>query len=311
MENKKTEIFAIWLCKPGTYMIPYLYEMCICTWQVMNPDFKVVIYTNEVDLKFNFLSKDTTEVRLIDDYFPGLDVEAEGIIGDDVPEGMKFAHRSDYIRYVIVSQTLGIYIDADLMCISPIEDLVNRCKSEHKYVIMAREDNIRIGNAFMTCLDEKGRVYYEDILNNYRNNYIKTSYTFNSIKYPMLLNHRYSDIVEVLNMEDGFFYPNWEIDSPSGDLQMLKLADCPLHSYGVHLYNSDHKWKEFRAELEKDLFQDDHPWWIQQHLNKCIKEYIKLMKNADQRMMSDNERLYQSIVTNYGQDYANNFRKEK
>lgn len=305
------EIFAIWLCKPGTYMMPYLYEMCICTWQVLNPNYKVVIYTNEVDLKFNFLSKDTTEVRLIDEYFPNLIKEAEEIIGDDVPEGMRFAHRSDYIRYVIVSNRLGIYIDADLLCISPIEEFMEQCKKEGKYVIMAKEDNIRIGNAFMTCLDEKGKEYYNDILQNYRTNYIKTSYTFNSIKYPMLINHRYNDMVKVLDMKDGFFYPNWEIDGPNGDLNMLKTTECLLGGFGVHLYNSDHKWKEFRQQLEQELFQPDHPWWIQQHFNKCITEYIKLMKNSNQRMLNEKERLYDSIVTNYGQNYANNFREEK
>lgn len=307
----KNEIFAIWLCKPGTYMMPYLYEMCICTWQVLNPNYKVVIYTNEVDLKFNFLSKDTTEVRLIDEYFPNLIKEAEEIIGDDVPEGMRFAHRSDYIRYVIVSTRLGIYIDADLLCVSSIEEFMEQCKKEGKYVIMAKEDNIRIGNAFMTCLDEKGKEYYNDILQNYRTNYIKTSYTFNSIKYPMLINHRYNNIVKVLDMKDGFFYPNWEIDGPNGDLDMLKSTKCQLNGYGVHLYNSDHKWKEFRQQLEQELFQLDHPWWIQQHFNKCITEYIGLMKNSEQRMLNEKERLYDSIVTNYGQDYANNFKEEK
>ena len=55
----------------------------------------------------------------------------------------------------------------------------------------------------MTCLNEEGRAYYRDILDNYVNNYIKTSYTFNSIKYPMLINHRYSNMVKVLEMKDG------------------------------------------------------------------------------------------------------------
>lgn len=309
MNKEKTEIFAIWLCKPGTYMMPYLYEMCICTWQVMNPDYDVVIYSNNVDLKFNFLSKDTTKVKIIDECFPGLEDEAKKIIGEDVPEGMRFAHRSDYIRYKIVSAVLGIYIDADLMCISPIEDLINECKEKGQYVIMAKEDKIRIGNAFMTCLNEEGRAYYRDILDNYVNNYIKTSYTFNSIKYPMLINHRYSNMVKVLEMKDGFFYPNWEFNE-NGDVGMLKEKECPLHSYGVHLYNSDHKWKEFREELERDLFQLNHPWWIQQHLNNCILKYIDLMKNAEQRKLNTDERLYQSILTNYGKDYANKFKEE-
>ena len=310
MEHIPNEIFAIWLCKAGTYMMPYLYEMCICTWQTMNPDFKVVIYTDNVDLKFNFLSKDTTEVRLIQDCFPGLLEEACTIINDDVPEGMRFAHRSDYIRYSIIAKTLGVYIDADLMCISPIEDLVNTCIDNGQFVIMAKEDKIRIGNAFMTCLDERGIKYYEHILHNYREHYVKTSYTFNSIKYPMLLNHKYHDIVKVLEMEDGFFYPNWE-NNENGDLSMLKQQECPLHSYGVHLYNSDVKWKEFREQLERELYSDNSTWWIQNHLTSCIEKYIELMTEAKQRKLDENEHLFDSILHNYGEEYASNFRKEK
>lgn len=309
-KTNKKEIFAIWLCKKGTYMMPYLYEMCILTWQVMNPEYNVVIYTDNVDLKFNFLSKDTTEVKLINEYFPGLIEQANKIIPDDVPAGMRFAHRSDYIRYSIVSQNLGIYIDADMLCISPIKPLLDECEKEGRPVIMAKEDTIRIGNAFMTCLTEEGQKYYKDILDNYANNYISTSYTFNSIKYAMLLNHKYTDIVKVLDMKDGFFYPNWE-NNENGDLNMLKTETCPMHSYGVHLYNSDHKWKEFREQLERELFQDNHPWWIQKHFTECIKKYIQLMKQSKTRNLNEGERLYESIVTNYGQEYANQFRKEK
>ena len=27
------EIFGIWLCKPGTISMPYIYEVCLATWQ--------------------------------------------------------------------------------------------------------------------------------------------------------------------------------------------------------------------------------------------------------------------------------------
>ena len=43
MEN--TELFTIWLTDNDWDGMPYLYELCIASWQVMNPNRKITIYT--------------------------------------------------------------------------------------------------------------------------------------------------------------------------------------------------------------------------------------------------------------------------
>ena len=92
------EIFGIWLCKPGTISMPYIYEVCLATWQVMNPTFKVVLYTDNPKFCFNLLSRDTTEVRIIKDEFKDLLEEVKNIIKDENKEGMRFDKRSNNNR---------------------------------------------------------------------------------------------------------------------------------------------------------------------------------------------------------------------
>lgn len=307
---RNPEIFAIWLCKPGTYMMPLLYEACIATWQVMNRDFQTVVYTDNPELKFNLLSKDTTEVRLIQDVIPEVLEEANKIITDDVPAGMRFAHRSDYIRYSILAKFGGIYVDCDLVCISPIEELVKNNIEEGIGVIMAYEDTMRICNAFLACLNEDGKMFYEDIVDNYKKRYVKTSYTYNSIKYPMLLKNRLQGAVTILPFKEGMFYPNWE-KNENGDLGILKTDIAPdcVRGYGVHLYNTDPKWKEFRDMLTANLYcYDTLNWWFLKHINECMDKYMDMMVNSETRNILMDNVLVKNLKELYGEQYLDQFK---
>ena len=278
------EIFGIWLCKPGTISMPYIYEVCLATWQIMNPTFKVVLYTDNPKFCFNLLSRDTTEVRIIQDEFPGLITEAENIITDKTPEGMRFAQRSDYIRYTILRDRGGIYVDTDLLCYSSIEELVDGSNAS---VMMAYEYTNRICNAFMARLTDMGKTYFEDLLENYRKHYVKTSYTFNSIKYLYLLNRKHRDIVQVLPLQEGMFYPNWE-DGPNGDLSMLFQEECPLRGYGIHLYNTNPKWREARDKLDLE-FMETYPvsYKCDSSRDRVIKSLASLGKEDMDNIISD------------------------
>lgn len=308
----KNEIFAIWLCKPGTYMMPMLYEACIATWVVQNPNMKIVLYTDNPELKFNILSKDVTEVRLIQDEFPDLLETANKIITDDVPSGMRFAHRSDYIRYFILSVYGGIYVDCDLICLTPIESMVQQLQKDGIGIVMAYEDTMRICNAFMGCITEPAQKFYCDIVDNYNDRYVKSSYTFNSIKYPMLLKNRYQNITTILPFKKGFFFPNWE-KNENGNLGLLTESEIPdkITGYGIHLYNTDPKWKKLRTLLENNLYSNDLDYWLLKHLNTCIDLYIDKMVETDTRDITKDQVLVKNLTDLYGQEYVENFKKEK
>lgn len=304
------EIFAIWLCKPGTFSMPYLYEVCLCTWQIMNPNYKMVVYTNEPKFNFNLLSRDTTEVRIIDKWFPNLMERCSNIITDETPQGMRYAQRSDYIRYTILSNRGGIYVDCDLLCYSPIEELMENLKKENKHVIMAYEYTNRICNAFMACLHNDGKGYFCELLENYNLHYVKTSYTFNSIKYLYLLNRRYRDIVHVLPLKEGMFYPNWE-DNENGDLTLLTKPECPLSGYGVHLYNTNPKWKVIRDQIDLEFADENHPWWICNHLLDCVNKYIDIMTVSETRDIMQDDVISNILKDLYGEKYLDQFKKEE
>lgn len=311
MDNDKIEIFAIWICKPGTYMMPLLYEVCIASWQVLNPNYNVVVYTNNPELKFNLLSRDTTELRLLDDYIPSVLDEAEKIT-KNTPDGMKFAHQSDFVRYnLLLYLKEAIYVDCDLLCIDSIDELVQDSIKNNKFILEANEDSMRICNAFFAKLHEQAHEYFIDLITNYRNNYVRTSYTFNSIKYPMLLNKRYRDIVRILPFREGFFYPNWE-KNENGDLGLLMCDEMPdnIKGYGIHLYNTDVKWKEFRAELENNMYDNNQEWWISKHCKDIIDRYIQLMATSKLRDISGDNILKLNLIELYGEDYVNKLEKE-
>lgn len=302
------EIFAIWINKPGNYMMPLLYEACIASWQVKNPGRKVVVYTDTTELKFNLLSKDTTETRVLDDYFPELLNRAREIT-KDAPEGMRFAHMSDYIRYVILFEVGGIYIDCDLMCLQNIDDLINACRANNTPIVMAYEDKLRICNAFMANLGAGGDDFYSDIITNYEKRYVKSSYTYNSIKYPMLLKNKYADKIYICPFKEGFFYPNWE-QNANGDLSLLKTPDCMLSGWGVHLYNTDIKWKEVRDVIAKNLMTDNLNWWIIKDLTDCMEKYQDLMATSETRDIFKDKKLVYGLTELYGEKYLDQFRKE-
>jgi len=302
------EVFAIWINKPGNYMMPLLYEACIASWQVKNPGRKVVVYTDTTELKFNLLSKDTTETRVLDDYFPNL-LNIAGEITKDAPDGMRFAHMSDYIRYVILFERGGIYIDCDLMCLQNIEDLIDTCRANNTPIVMAYEDKLRICNAFMANLGAGGDDFYSDIVANYEKRYVKSSYTYNSIKYPMLLKNRYADKIYICPFKEGFFYPNWEQNS-NGDLNLLKTPDCLLSGWGVHLYNTDIKWKEVREVIAKNLMTDNLNWWIIKDLTDCMEKYQDLMAKSETRDILKDKKLVYGLTELYGEKYLDQFRKE-
>lgn len=307
-KTNKPEIFAVWICSEGSYMMPFLYEVCIASWQILNPDFKVVVYTNNPQLKYNFLSKDATETRLIDDTI----LEDAKELTRETPIGMKFAHQSDFVRYYILNKYGGMYVDADLFCISPIKELYEECIKENTPVVMAYEDTQRICNAFVANFNENGNPFYADILNNYRNRYVKSSYTFNSIKYPMIIKNKYRDLIRILPFKEGMFYPNWE-NNTNGDLSLLKQPEMPdsICGYGIHLYNTDIKWKEVRNIIADNLYSNNLDWWVIKHLNNVMDKYMDLLPNIETRDIFQDEHLVDGLTKLYGEDYLKQFRKEK
>lgn len=263
-------IFTIWLTDREWGAMPYLYEICIASWQVFNPDRKIIIYSNH-NLHLSFLDRTITEVRNVNSYFPGLYTKAEQI--SDKP-----AHQSDYIRYTILKDFPGVYLDTDVLCYKGIEDLIAEFDASDKEVMFCKEDDNMICNA---CIFSKGngKDVFNDILNEYDNRFIKHSYLFNSQKYLHLMVRRYPEDV-------GLFAPNRTIFEPSWMLSLKEqekmLSEEPnFEGFGHHLYSSVYFWEEMRDYINKNIYNKQPNNYIQNLTSKVINEYINLMKEAD------------------------------
>lgn len=321
-DEMNKEIFGIWLMENDWDFMPYIYEICFASMRIFNPPekgYKHVLYVNR-PIKLNFISKDVTEVRLIDKYFPGLVERAEKIV-EKAPKGFKYPHMSDYIRYNILKERGGIYVDCDMIAYNCFDAFIEKCKSENKSVCMAKEDKIRICNAFMAKINNNGDKYFEDLIENYDKHYVHSSYTFNSIKYLLLLNRRYQNDIQVLPVKGGFFYPNWqglgeqlnELKQTWPEITSNENSILPgFEGYATHLYNSDVIWQDLRKDIDRHLYDNEgeySSWYIIRLFRYVIEQYIELMQNAEERDISEDSGLLKSLAKTFGEDYANTFKK--
>lgn len=267
------EIFTIWITDREWGAMPYLYEICIASWQVMNPKRRIVIYTNH-NLHLSFLDRKITEIRQLDDYFPGLYQEACKIC--ELP-----AHQSDYIRYTILRDRLGIYLDTDVLCYDSIDTIVNIFNFTYAEVIFCKEDDNMICNA---CILSKGtfKDVFDDILSEYRYRFIKHSYLFNSQKYLWLMKRRYDS--KIFLAEDTIFSPSWQLTDDEKNMFLntdYNESITNFKGFGHHLYSSVDNWKKMREYIDMNLYNKEPKNYIEKLTNNIINKYINLMKEVD------------------------------
>lgn len=276
MEN--TELFTIWLTDNDWDGMPYLYELCIASWQVMNPNRKITIYTNN-ELHLSFLDRTITNVAKIQAHFPGL-YETAAALTDNK------AHQSDYIRYSILSQQNGLYFDTDVLCYKECGDIIRNTLKQNKYVMFPLEDKNMICNAFIGRFGNMGKEVFEDILENYDTRYIKHSYLFNSQKYLWLMSRRYSDLVHLYKVGHTIFNPSWkfldeEHDKMIADVDWNEYEKLGFNGVGFHLYSSVPNWNEFREYMDENMYNKEPSVFITRLMKHIIDQYILLMKEAD------------------------------
>ena len=105
------------------------------------------------------------------------------------------------------------------------------------------------------------------------------------------------------------FYPNWE-KNENGDIEVLLKPENTLNGYGVHLYNTDPKWKEFHRYVDEYLYTGMSESWFVKHLDTIIDAYIVKMKDSTRRDITKDKILVKNLTELYGEDYVNQFRKE-
>ena len=269
-------IFTIWLTDEDWGAMPYLYEICIASWQVLNPNRKVTIYANH-PLHLSFLDRTITEVRQLDSCFPGLYENAAEI--SDLR-----AHQSDFIRFSILKEQTGIYLDTDVLCYKCIDDFLDEIKDLQSPITFCLEDDNMICNACIVNTNVyNSKEVFNDILNNYNKRYIKHSYLFNSQKYLWLMYRRYGDKILLANPSSSIFNVSWKLTEDDKKL-LLNAEDIKsLDGFGYHLYSSNKKWDDMRKYIDNNLYNKYPQNFIQKLTKYIIDEYINLMKETDSK----------------------------
>ena len=85
--------------------------------------------------------------------------------------------------------------------------------------------------------------------------------------------------------------------------------ECPLSGWGVHLYNTDIKWKELRAKLADNLYINNPRWWILKEMNDIMDEYQNIMAKSETRDIFKDKKLVKGLTELYGEQYLDQFRR--
>lgn len=275
---KDIELFTIWLTNKEWGAMPYMYELCIASWQVMNPNRKIVIYSNH-NLHFSLLDRTITEVRQINHYFPGL-YDAAAALTDNK------AHQSDYIRFTILSKQKGLYFDTDVLCYKHCDDIIDNVIKNHQSVMFAKEDEHMLCNALIGRFDDYGEEVFEDILDNYNTRYIRHSYLFNSQKYLWLMARRHTDVIHLYDVGHTIFNPSWQLTDEERckmieDVEWDEYDKLGFNGVGFHLYSSVPAWDDFRRYMDENMYHKEPKVFITRLMKHIIDQYIVLMKEAD------------------------------
>lgn len=276
MDN--TPIFTIWLTDKDWDAMPYLYEICIASWKVFNPNRDIIIYSNH-KLHFSFLDRTIIKVIQLDEEFPGLYDKAAEIC--DLRQ-----HQSDYIRFSILKQQPGIYLDTDVLCYNSVDETINRFTESGKDVCFCIEDANMLCNA---CIISKGKFkdVFDDILYEYETRFIKHSYLFNSQKYLWLMYKRYTNKIHLTIPQLTIFKPTWKMEPDernalmSPDFHFENGSVQNFSGFGHHLYSSVDNWDKMRDYIDNNIYNKNPTSYITKLTRYVIDKYIDLMKEAD------------------------------
>jgi mannosyltransferase OCH1-like enzyme len=198
MIDKK--IHYIWL---GNKEIPLLYQRCIDSWKKYHPSWEVILW-NEDNLPSNlpYVTK--------------------------ALEQKKYAFASDCLRIYILKLYGGVYLDADMEIVKPLDELIE------KGPFLGYEDTNRISNGIMAL--PKNHWLANSMLDYYNNNVgIYTAIPRITTKI-ISLNTEKNDIK--IYPED-YFYP-FNPFKKNGSMQLL-FQDITINTYAIHHWG--HSWK--------------------------------------------------------------------
>lgn len=239
-------IHYIWIDKSDNDfgMLPYVYELCVASCIKHNSrDFKIVMHSNK-PMRYRFI-KDIKE-----------DIIDSSIMGEMNFIGIsRVAHMSDFIRYKILKDVGGLYIDTDILVLRNLSFLL-----DNEFVI-AKQSRAMCCNGFLAVrpnhelISETFQSYYDD--------YHGDKWAYNSMR---IISDNISsgniDGLTVLDITEGFHYPLYT--------NMSKIYEPYTHDFdnvlGHHLWSSSPEGKKLIKYIEDNIHNEHESNYI---LRQC------------------------------------------
>lgn len=252
-------------------VLPRLYQECIKSSKVFNPDYRVVVHSNK-PLDYDTLSPLLVENEIIPQRFID-DIDKLGI--------EVIAHKSDYVRYSLLLEEGGVYSDTDMIVIKSLDGLLG------EKLVLAKEKPTTYCCAFMVAAP--GSEVIKRVLECYHEDYRGYEWIYNSQKKLTQFANEMPTEVKLLGHPDGFFYPNYKC------LQLNQLYDdyeinCKediykkFDGYSHHIWCSTKVGNRLRHSLDEWVEKSGKDCWlpndiyITQLFMYIDREYNKLLE---------------------------------
>lgn len=207
--------------------LPSSYQRCIMSAKVFNPDYEIIIHTNKL-LEWDQLRSEDFTNRMIDETL----VEEAYKIGILETKRMihwNVSHLSDWLRFNILYEEGGIYLDTDVVTIKSYDSLLRN------KLVVAKETKQHICcGVFMS---EPGHNVIKKVIDSYRNDYHHKEWVYNCqvLTYQYILED--IDNCTVLELKEGFHYPNWWTRNLElFDTVGVRIEEMFPKSYAHHLW---------------------------------------------------------------------------
>ena len=191
------KIHYIWIDKSEDYIykLPKIYQMCMMSARLYNPDYEIILHTNK-QIDWDLLRPEDFKLEFIESNLT--DEAIRFGLPYDTKQYFYLSHMSDWLRWNYLKEDGGIYLDTDIVITSPFDDLLD----EHFVVAKEEGDAICAG----VILSEQGHPIIDRILDTYRNDYHPDEWVYNAQQKPYEY-MKEDDSVTIIEQKEGYHYP--------------------------------------------------------------------------------------------------------
>lgn len=255
-------IHFIWIDEDESHSlceIPKFNQFCIKSVLMKNPNADAIIHVNKnLDVSsLRGILKPALASRIKVSIIPSNVFDEINKIGIT-----HVSHKSDYVRYLVLSTVGGIYCDTDVIALKSFKDLLQN----NELVVAKQSPAVICSGVIMAKPNHK---VITETLEMYHKDYRPDDWAFNAMK-VLKANINTYDHSTVLREKDGFHYPNYvRID----ELLSWSATDkAPSNLYTHHIFT----FSKGDQRIVDDVL--DYPTWInnpRNYIEKLMKEIIE------------------------------------